>query len=995
MATPHELTPGAAPADPVAGHPTADLNATASGMAPLAAFPAPSLTEAHRYVLGDELARGGMGVVYRATDTALDREVAVKVLQEKFGPGSGAARRFADEARITGQLQHPAIPPVHDLGTLPDGRPFLAMKLIKGQTLDVLLKARTSPGEERGRFVAVFEQVCQALACAHDHGVIHRDLKPANVMVGNYGEVQVMDWGLAKVLGPRPATMTDPDATRAGTEIQSLRDSDGEFTQAGSILGTPAFMPPEQAIGAVDQVDARSDVFGLGGILCVILTGRPPFEGDSAESIRQAAAKGKVAEAFASLDACGAESELIALCKRCLAAEKEDRPADAGEVAGKVAGLRTAAEERARRAELERAAAEARSAERRKRRRLAVAAAVVLAAAVVGGLSAVLLVQRRANADLAEKSQELADKNTELADKQAKVEQRFELAQKAIAKLHSGVSEDMLLKSDQFKELRTQLLKEAAGFYGDLEKMLEGEADAKSRRLLADGYFQLATLTSQLGSRLEALELHQKALVVRRKLATAPDADAQTRLDVTRSLHAVGLLVLRSDPEGALRVFREQQEIAQTLAEEPSAQGVLAQSFMKSALALWMLGRSTDALATAEKGLAIQRRLTAANSDSAEAQFELAHDLEIVQEFLWESGKWVENLAALEESRAVLEKLSRAHPGVTQYRYVLAIADNNIGCTLFDEGKTLDALAAHEKGRDESKRLVETQPGVADFPRIFAVNLTELGRALADLGKLSEAQTVQQQALPIFQRLAEAERGNLMSQFYVAQCYNELGQLLALTGKPAAALTNYEKARAVLEQPAEVNLGFHRLPSELARSLENTALLLSTSGNHDEGLAACRKALAIRQKVSDAQPTLAWLQSQLAGSFLVLAAVQQRAGQSAEAVASLRQALGLLGRLPTLTPRNHYAVACCHALLAGIARDTGSGMRAEQGTAEAELAMCEFRRAIVEGYSSMGTLRTDVRLETLRPRADFQKLVKELEEKAAKAQKTAPIPGPR
>src|SRR5262249_42008404 len=137
---------------------------------------------AHRYELLAEIARGGMGVVWLATDTALGREVAVKVLQEKFAPGSGTARRFADEARITAQLQHPAIPPVHHCGSPPDGRPFLAMKLIKGRPLDDLRRRRGAPLPERGRLLAVFEQVCQAVAYAH------------------FGEVQVMDWGLAKVL---------------------------------------------------------------------------------------------------------------------------------------------------------------------------------------------------------------------------------------------------------------------------------------------------------------------------------------------------------------------------------------------------------------------------------------------------------------------------------------------------------------------------------------------------------------------------------------------------------------------------------------------------------------------------------------------------------------------------------------------------------------------------------------------------------------------------
>jgi eukaryotic-like serine/threonine-protein kinase len=331
-----------------------------------------------RYVLGEEIARGGMGEVYRATDTVLNREVAVKVLQARYGPESRAAHRFADEARITGQLQHPAIPPVHDLGTLPDGRPFLAMKLIKGQTLDDLLKTRPDPSADRGRFVAVYEAACQAVGYAHAHDVIHRDLKPANVMVGAFAEVQVMDWGLAKVLTNRgrDSTAADPNETAGGTEVVSLRDSDGSFTQAGSVLGTPAFMPPEQAIGAVGSIDRRSDVFGLGAILAVILTGRPPFVAATAETTRVKAAQGDVAECFAGLDTCGAEPELVALCKRCLAPKPDDRPTDAGEVANAVAEHRAAAAERARRAELE----GVKAAEQRKRRRVQ----VLLATAAVG-----------------------------------------------------------------------------------------------------------------------------------------------------------------------------------------------------------------------------------------------------------------------------------------------------------------------------------------------------------------------------------------------------------------------------------------------------------------------------------------------------------------------------------------------------------------------------------------------------------------------------------
>ena len=338
------------------------------------------------FELLDEVGRGGMGIVYRARDLALDREVAVKLLQEHYAPESATAARFVEEARITGQLQHPGIPAVYQVGTLPGGRPFLAMKLIKGDTLDALLKQHAALDP-----LSVFEAIAQAVGYAHAHGVIHRDLKPTNVMVGSFGEVQVMDWGLAKVLGARSVSEGrpggDPEATTAATVIKSLRDTDGSHTQAGSILGTPAFMAPEQAAGELDKVDARADVFGLGAILCVLLTGKPPFVGEGAESVRLAAVRGKTEEAFDRLDGCGADPDVAALCKRCLAFEPAGRPGSGDAVAAAVAALRRAADDRARQAERDKLSAEVRAAEQAKRRRAALWAAGVVVAVLLLGVA--------------------------------------------------------------------------------------------------------------------------------------------------------------------------------------------------------------------------------------------------------------------------------------------------------------------------------------------------------------------------------------------------------------------------------------------------------------------------------------------------------------------------------------------------------------------------------------------------------------------------------
>ncbi len=351
---------------------------------------------ADRYQIVGEIARGGIGSVLRARDPHLGRDLALKVLLDHHRDRTDLVDRFVEEAQICGQLQHPGIVPVYDLSTLADHRPFFTMKLVKGRTLAALLSERSSPADDLPRFLAIFDAICQTMAYSHARGVIHRDLKPSNVMVGSFGEVQVMDWGLAKVLPAEDQSPREPATPPVNATIVATARSkgDSDLSQAGSVLGTPAYMAPEQARGETDSVDRRSDVFALGSILCEILTGAPAFSGSSANEILRAAGRADTASAMSRLDQCGADLELLVLARGCLAALAKDRPVDAGVVAGRMTGYLAGVQERLRAAELSRAAESARAVEaiskaavERRARRLtgALAATVILA----GGLAAV------------------------------------------------------------------------------------------------------------------------------------------------------------------------------------------------------------------------------------------------------------------------------------------------------------------------------------------------------------------------------------------------------------------------------------------------------------------------------------------------------------------------------------------------------------------------------------------------------------------------------
>ncbi len=274
-----------------------------------------------KYRLIRELGHGGMGTVYLAEDTDLDREVAVKVLSTEADESS-LSRRMVREAQIIARLEHPGIVPVHDVGALADGRVFYAMKLVRGDRFDEYT-ANVDSLKERLR---KFQAACDAVSFAHAHGVIHRDLKPQNIMIGAFGEVLVLDWGVAKILPDAILDRDDSEAEtlrlmpRAHTNEPQLKEH-ADDTLRGTIIGTAKYMSPEQERGEINELDQRSDVYSLGAILYFLLTNRSPA------AVPPRAVNAKVSKA--------AE----AVCLKAMSASAPDRYHSAAQLSADVARL--------------------------------------------------------------------------------------------------------------------------------------------------------------------------------------------------------------------------------------------------------------------------------------------------------------------------------------------------------------------------------------------------------------------------------------------------------------------------------------------------------------------------------------------------------------------------------------------------------------------------------------------------------------------------------
>jgi serine/threonine-protein kinase len=809
-AAPDDLTPvGESPPETV--HELTPVTATAKGRSGWPTVPG--------YEILGELGQGGMGEVYKARHLALQRLVALKLLRAGLRGQSELEGRFLEEAQLTGQLQHPGIPPVHEVGVLADGRPFLAMKLIQGRTLGELLQERPGPAADLPRFLAIFEQVCQTLAYAHARGVIHRDLKPDNIMVGAFGEVQVMDWGLAKVL--RAGRSTSAGSAADTDPLVTVRTaSAGLSSQAGALLGTPAYMAPEQARGEVDQLDERCDVFGLGAMLCELLTGQPPYRGGLGEVLLQAE-RGDLGDALARLEASGAEAPLVQLARACLAGPKEDRPRHAGEVSQTLSAYLAGVQERLQEAERERAAAEARAVEERKRRRLAVALAGVVLLLVLLAAGGAWWYQR-VEADRAERQARTEREVTQaVGEAKALSEQARGL----------GTSPD---EREKTLGLALSAAKRAQGLLG------AGEVGGRISPGLRDQVQELnAELAEQAGRARRAAERAAKDRRMRTELE---------RIRLEQTVSRAG----EFDKQAALplyaAVFREYGIDVESLPEGKAAAAIAASAIKEELLAAldeWALRRPdsagkerlthvAQAVEQDSRGFGHRLRKARLQGDTAELK-RLARDADVPRLPATTVVHLAEALRQRGERAAAVEVLKATHvhhPGdfwvnhdlgmslwdddpqhleqvAGYFRAALAARPNSpgmylrLGVVLKRQGRLDEAIALCRKA-------IELDP-------TYSASHNNLGNALKVKGELGEA-------IKEFHHAIRLDPKNALA-------YRNLGDVLLMQGKPVEAEAAYRKALDLKPNSDEAYYAYYNLGGALLQQAQfNKALTALKKG---------------------------------------------------------------------------------------------------------------------------------------------------------------------
>jgi tetratricopeptide (TPR) repeat protein len=901
-------------------------------------FVAPTEAGSDRYELLQEIGHGGIGVVFRGRDRHLGRELAVKVLREAYRDRADARHRFIEEARVGSQLQHPAIVPVYEQGWYVDRRPFLTMKLVEGHTLAALLNERADPSEDLPRMLGIFEQVCQAMAYAHARGVVHRDLKPANIMVGAFGEVQVMDWGFAKVLageGTSPASAAPKDCAAGPVWMQQVQGQK-RISQSGMVMGTPAYMPPEQARGEAALIDPRADVFALGGILCEILTGWPPYLGSTAEEVYGKAATGNLADAHLRLQSCGADEALKQLARRSLANERTDRPTDAGVVARDFTAYLASAQQRHRQAQLDRAAAEARAqesaaklkAERRAGRLTMGLAAALLAGTAVASWQAVV----------AYRAEQTALSAT-TAETQAK-----EAAQKKEAEVRTVLA---FVQNKIFAAARPKGKAGGLGSEVTLRRAIEAAlpvvessfadqplVEARLRMVLGESFVYL-------GEAQTAAKQFQRAQALYTEHLGPNHADTlQSMNNLANCYAALG----RPDLALALR-----KEVLELRTEH------LGPDHSDTLYSLNNLANSYDFQGEHKKALELRLEVVARRKAL------LGPDHEDTLWALFNLAGTYSKLGRLEDALKLWVECAAKRTATLGRDHL-----DTIDC-LSNVGLIYAAMGRYDKALPLLEETLKLRRSKLDRDHPYTLDsMTNLANVYHAVGQYREAIALHEEALAL--RKAKFGLGPISEQAVVGMSvWARIGQAQC---RQSIAPGPFPFVLAVAESVITPPVAHH---PETLRSMHYLASSYAVVGRHAEALELHDAALKGHQlKFGAKHPaTIA--------SFFSVASCRMTIFAKAKDVAGCRATVDMCEKLAPTDPDGLYSLACYRAITAAVLRGRDkSPENAKQANVEADRAMSWLKRAVAAGFKNVAHMQKDKDLDALRDRADFWKLLAEL-----------------
>lgn len=757
------------------------------------------------------LNKGGMGVVSVALDTELDRSIALKEIREQAADNREYRARFLAEAEITGKLEHPGIIPIYGLGTYADGRPFYAMRLIRGEKTGSLMDAieryykEPNPAERVVEFRSLlgrFLDVCNALSYAHSKGVLHRDLKPDNILLGPYGETLVVDWGLAKAAG-----RADPASTADHVRL-NLSGSELSPTLEGGIFGTPGYAAPEQLTGELENVGQRSDVYGLGAVLYCLMTGQAPL------SVKEIGLPALIAKAMngdvppprqirAYID-----KPLEAICLKAMRTKSADRyesvAALADEIEHYLADEPVTAYREPWTVRIRRWA---------KMHRTAMTAAAVGLVVSVVGLGAITAVQSKARNDLAAKNGELKTANNALDQQRKRAEARETQAIAAVKRFGDTIANEPKLKdTPAFEALRKKLLKEPLAFFRDLRNSLRADSDTTPESLirLAMASFDLGSLTYEIGDERDALIAYRESLAIRQRLVEANPAGTGFKADLADSHYGIGVLLSDSKPGEAIQAY--------------------------------------------EAARGIQQKLVEANPSVAEFQADLAASHNSIGSLLRKTDKPGEAMQAYEAARVIREKLAHGNPTVIELQADLAASHYDIGVLLSDTGKSGEAMQAFESARAIWQKLADAIPSITQFQSQLARSHNSIGLVLRHTGKPGEALQACQAARAIREKLADANPSVTLFKSDLADSHNYIGLLLRDTGKPVEALKAYESALPIREKLVREHAESPYFASKLGLNLDNIASLDLDAKRFEKARVRLRQAVEWQRKALAANP---------------------------------------------------------------------------------------------------------------------------------------------